>query len=183
MISNFNDGSHCLILTTFFDICNNDSDCISYTSFSPSRLFFSPMESSSIFQIVGDPNIPVSTLDESLVPSNHFKPIESVTDPLAYPHSPDTCIIVSNSFYYDFFDDACKQNNKNWMSESSCPVSTTPSLLPLVATFCLTQVSINVILQGCCRSLVSVQQRIRLQADFMVLILSSYAMTLFVLQQ
>ena len=54
---------------------------------------------------------------QSVVPTNLFETIESVTDPLQYPHAPDTRIAVSNSFHYNFFDDACKQNNKNWISE------------------------------------------------------------------
>ena len=99
MTSNYTDGACSPILTTSVDIGNDHSDCITYTSLSSPRPFLPPIESSSILQIVGHLNIPVSNLDQLLVPSNHFKPIESVADPLPYPHASDTRISVSNYFY------------------------------------------------------------------------------------
>ena len=117
MTSNPNDGTGSPTDSVSFDIGNVDSDCSTYTSISSLHPLFPPIESSSILHLVGDLKISISPLDQSLVPTNLFETIESVTDPLQYPHAPDTRIAISNSFYYDFFDDACKQNNKNWMSK------------------------------------------------------------------
>ena len=130
MTSSSINGAGSPTLSTAFDIGNVHSDCIIYTPLPSIGPFLSPNESASTSKIVFDANIPISPLDQSLVPSIHFKPIESVTDTLPYPHAPDTRISISNSFYYDLFDDACKEINKNWISEIKMSCSSDASTAP-----------------------------------------------------